>query len=318
MHHPAHPAPSPAVTVIGSINCDLSFFVRELPQHHETVLAHKSVRGSGGKGLNQAVAAARAGAATAIIGAVGKDVFGETARRYAKQCSIDCSGLKTIGNVPTGTAAILINKAGENMIVVSPGANAQLLGADIHAHALLIQNAAIVVAQLEIPDETVAVAMSMAKTAGVRTLLNPAPVSQGAKDLLALADVVTPNETEAQGLTGILPADEPSARAAAAALCVMGAGAVVITLGAQGYYVFENGAGNLHAAFAVKAVDATGAGDVFNGVLAHQLALGNSLTKSAHVAAAAAAISVTKPGAEGAAPDMVSINNFMSTHSITR
>ncbi len=309
--------PSPAVTVVGSMNCDLSFFVRGLPRPHETVMAHRSAVGVGGKGLNQAAAAARDGARVHMIGAIGDDGFGGTVRAYAKQCGLDLTGLKTVCGVPTGTAAILIDSAGANMIAVSPGANAHLHETDIHTQAALIENAAILVAQLEVPVETVSAAMRLARAAGVRTLLNPAPATENAKDLLHLASLVSPNETEAQSLTGILPNDAHSAQAAAAALCALGAGAVVITMGAKGHYVYENGAGAMHPAFAVEAVDTTGAGDVFNGVLAHRLAQGCSVTEAARAGAAAAALSVTKAGAEGAAPDRDSIDSFLNNASNT-
>jgi len=303
--------PAPAVTVVGSINCDLSFFVRALPRRHETVQASDFGLGTGGKGLNQAVAAQSAGARTAMIGCIGDDLFGDAARRFAARCGLALGGLKTVSGTPTGTAAIIVNEAGENMIVVSPGANAQLVEADINAHSALIENAAILVTQLEVPVQTVSAALRMAKLAGVRTLLNPAPALPEAKALLPLADIVTPNETEAQSLTGILPGDASSAGAAAQALCGLGAGAVVITMGAQGHYVYEDGQGALFPASPVKAVDATGAGDVFTGVLARMLADGSALTDAAHTAAAAAALSVTSPGAQGAAPDWDSIQSML-------
>ncbi len=301
----------PKVIVVGSINCDLSFFMQGFPARNETILARHSLLTTGGKGLNQAVTAARAGADTHIIGCVGEDSFGQTAKTYARQQDVDISAVNSVADAPTGRAGIFVTEAGENMIAVSPGANAKLTPDDIIANADLIKTADIVMAQLEVPAEVVCTAFEIAGKAGVKTLLNPAPATPEAKNLIKLADIISPNETETEIITGIFPHDTDTARAAALCLCHLGARHVVITMGARGYYVFTNGSGTLFAAFVVKAIDPTGAGDVFNGVLARALATGHSLEDAANIASAAGAICVTRQGAQGAAPNWREIQHFL-------
>ncbi|MDQ7019938.1 MAG: ribokinase [Robiginitomaculum sp.] len=305
----------PKVTVIGSINGDISFAVDQFPRPNETILATGSALCMGGKGLNQAIAAARAGATTTMIGCVGTDSIGDRALGYAKDNGLDLTGIKRVSHTSTGTAGILVNTDGENMIVVSPGANACLTADDLHRHKGLITGAEIVITQLEVPPGTVRAALDMATKAGVRTVFNPAPATPEAADLIAYADIITPNESETQTITGIYPHDEASASEAAKALCARGAKDVLITMGEAGYYVFSQGEGEYVKAFAVKAIDPTGAGDVFNGVLAKVLASHASLGEAARHASAAAALSVQCPGAEGAAPDWLQIQDFLTQNA---
>jgi len=305
----------PKVTVIGSINGDISFAVDQFPRPNETILAKDSALCMGGKGLNQAIAAACAGAKTAMIGCVGTDSIGDKALGYAKDNGLDLAGIKRVAHTSTGTAGILVNTDRENMIVVSPGANACLSVDDIHAHASLITGADMVVTQLEVPPDTVRAALDMAAKAGVRTVFNPAPATPAAANLIACADIITPNESETQTITGIYPQDEASALEAARALCARGAKDVLITMGEAGYYVFSQGKGEYVKAFAVKAIDPTGAGDVFNGVLAKVLADQGSLRMAARHASAAAALSVQCAGAEGAAPNWPQIQDFLAQNA---
>ncbi|PHS28344.1 MAG: ribokinase [Robiginitomaculum sp.] len=305
----------PKVTVIGSINGDISFAVDKFPMANETILAKGSALCMGGKGLNQAIAAARAGAQTTMIGCVGTDSIGDKAIAYAKDNGLDLAGLKRVSHTMTGTAGILVNNAGENMIVVSTGANACLTTDDLHTHADLITGADIVITQLEIPADTVRAALNIAAKARVRTLFNPAPATPEAADLIAYADIISPNESETHIITGIYPHDETSASQAARALCALGAKDVLITMGEAGYYVFSQGQSEYFTAFKVNAVDPTGAGDVFNGVLAKVLAGHGSLSDAARFASAAAALSVLRAGAEGAAPDWSQIQDFLTQNA---
>ena len=305
----------PKTTVIGSINGDISFAVDQFPRINETILANHSTLCMGGKGLNQAIAAARAGAITTMIGCVGMDSIGDKAIAYAKDNGLDLAGIKRVSHTSTGTAGILVNTDRENMIVVSPGANACLTPDDLHTHADLITGADMVIVQLEVPPDTVRAVLDIAAKAGVRTLFNPAPATPAAADLIACADIITPNESETQTITGIYPHDEASAHEAANALCARGAKDVLITMGEAGYYVFSKGEGQYFTAFVVNAVDPTGAGDVFNGVLARLLASHATLYEAARHASAAAALSVQCPGAEGAAPDWLQIQDFLTQNT---
>ncbi len=301
----------PKVTVIGSINCDISFTVQNFPASNETILAQGSCLSMGGKGLNQAVAAACTGAQTAMIGCVGDDTFGHKSMTYARDNALNTSGLKTSFENPTGTAGILVNQSSDNMIVVAPGANADLTPEDIHAHKALITDADIVVAQMEVPGNAVRAAFDLARKAQVAILFNPAPATPEANALVPYADIITPNESETQTLTGIYPKDEDSAHRAAQALCTMGAKTALITMGATGCYLYTKGHGTLIPAFPVRAIDPTGAGDVFNGVLARCLASGDDLPMAARAASAAGALSVMQAGAEGAAPTWAQIQSFL-------
>ncbi len=308
-----HMSEKSKIVIIGSINGDISFFVKDFPAPNETILAKNSLLTTGGKGLNQAVAAARAGAQTVMIGCVGDDLFGQKAVDYLKQNHIAINTLKTVPNTPTGSAGILVSDAGDNMIAVSPGANADLLPADIIARKTEIEAANMLVVQMEIPPDTVKCALQIAANAGVPTLFNPAPATAQSQALIAFADIVSPNESETETITGIYPRDGASALAAAKQLCALGAKSVVITMGEAGYFTYaqDDNNGELCQAFAVGAIDPTGAGDVFNGVLARALAGGIALPEAARTASAAAALSVTKAGAEGAAPDWSQIRDFL-------
>ncbi|PHS24152.1 MAG: ribokinase [Robiginitomaculum sp.] len=303
------------VTIVGSINCDLSFAVADFPKPHETILANSSSLSLGGKGLNQAIAAACAGADTAMIGSVGNDTFGDKAKAYARGHGVNLAGLKTVSDTPTGTAGILVTRAGENMIIVSPGANACLLADDVLANRALIETTDIVLAQLECPAKAVRTALDLARAGNVYSILNPAPATPEAQGLIACADLITPNECESEAITGIFPQDAPSAEQAAQALCALGAKDVLITMGAMGYYLFSNGQGCLHSAFDITAIDPTGAGDVFNGVLARLLGAGRTLEEAARYASAAGAMSVRHTGAERAAPELADIEAFLAQNA---
>ncbi len=285
------------VVVVGSANLDLVATTQRLPGPGETVLGSHFAQHPGGKGLNQAVAAARCGAAVAFLAAVGDDEAGRTLRAVAEHEGIDVSGVVVASGVPTGRALITVDHRGENSIVVVPGANSL-------ARLSSLPAAAVVLAQLEVPLPTVIAAFAAARQAGNRTMLNPAPVpADGVPvELLALCDVVVPNEHEVELLGGV------------GRLLDSGVGAVVVTRGAAGVTI--NAAGDATArsiaAFPVEPIDTTGAGDAFCGTLACRLALGADLDGAARSAAAAGALATTVAGAVPSLPVAADIERLAS------
>jgi ribokinase len=274
------------VVVVGSANVDQVLRVTAIPSPGETVLSHGLAIALGGKGQNQAVAAARAGAATAFIGAVGDDAFGSSIREGLAADGIGSEGVRTVG-APTGTALIAVDDSGENTIIVEAGANALLELRETDAAA--IAAADVLVLQLEIPLSTVAQAASAARAAGTRVLLNAAPIRDLPADLLANVDILIVNEHEG----AFLARDGDVATLAPI---------VIVTLGAAGAVAYENRAEVRVAAPTVSAVDATGAGDTFCGALAARLADGAALGDALRFAVAAASLSVQKHGAVPSIP----------------
>lgn len=271
------------VVVVGSLNLDLVTRTARLPGPGETVIGTSYAEFPGGKGLNQAVAAARAGASVALVGAVGDDHAGARLRSVAADEGIDVSHLATIADQPTGRAIISVDDDGENSIIVVPGANARTAPADIPAGR-------VVAAQLEIPLATVTEAFRTARGRGATTVLNPAPATTLPAALLTNCDVVVPNEHEIELLGG---ADR---------LLDAGVSQIVVTRGGAGVDVITR-APSLHLdAFPVDPVDTTGAGDAFCGALSSRLAAGDPLLTAVQFAAAAGALATTKPGAVPSQP----------------
>ena len=271
------------VTIVGSANLDLVAQTERIPGPGETILATGYAEHPGGKGLNQAVAAARAGAATAFIGALGNDAAGIALGEVLVAERIDDSHVTTVG-VPTGRALITVSADAENSIIVVPGANARL------APPTALLPTRVVAAQLEIPLPTVRCALELGRGLGATTVLNPAPAAALDADLLALVDVLTPNEHELALLGGVETLHDA------------GVGAVVVTLGADGAAIHRRGQPVEHVdPFPVEAIDTTGSGDAFNGALATLLADGAALSDAARVACAAGALAAT---AEGAVPSL--------------
>lgn len=303
------------ITIVGSINADITTYVRDFPARNQTILARTASLTVGGKGLNQAVAARTAGAQINFIAAIGNDAFGEMAQNYLTENKINTAYIKTMEGITTGTASIMVSEKGDNMIVVATGANDHLSPNDIIAHKAVIQSGTIVIVQLEIPLETVRATLVAAGEAGVTTILNPAPASPAARKLLQLADFITPNETETDEIVGIYPKDAKSAQTACEKLRRYGSQNIIITMGEKGYYIAVDGKESLENPFQVDAVDPTGAGDVFNGILAAALARGMEAFPSARYAAAAAALSVMKPGAQEAAPSWTEIEEFIRDYT---
>ncbi len=284
-----------AVVVVGSLNHDTTAFVDRLPVPGETVMASRHITDTGGKGANQAVAAARLGAEVSMVGRVGDDVPGQALLSVLDDEEIDRSAVVVDTRRPTGAAFISVGSDGENMIIVSPGANAHVVPDDLPGGPL--GSAGVVLAQLEIPLDTVARA---AELSSGTFILNPAPATQIPAELMAQVDILVPNRTEAELLSGA-PASagaEEQARAAAR----IGARAVVVTLGADGAYVWMEGVGHHLPAPEVEAVDPTAAGDAFCGALAAGLSQGLELIEAAEWAVLAGAVTVTRAGAQSALP----------------
>lgn len=281
------------IVVVGSFNMDLTAYMERLPRPGETVSGRQFVTGPGGKGSNQAVAAARLGADVTFIGRVGNDVFADSAINIWKQEGIHTNLVARDPNYATGVAPIWVDEQGENSIVVVLGANTAVSPADIDRAADVIAQADILVTQLEINYEAAAYALKIAKEKGVRTILNPAPAGKLAPEVLALADYLTPNETELEVLAG---KTGTSVEDAARSLLTRDDQTVVVTLGARGaQWVNQTSTGQI-ATFPVKVVDSTGAGDAFNAGLAVGLAEGKNLIDAIIFANATAGLCVTKPG----------------------
>ena len=298
------------VVVIGSLNMDLVTRAPRLPRGGETLIGHSFATVSGGKGANQAVAAARLGAQVAMVGCVGNDDYGVQLREALLAEQIDCQAVSTVED-SSGVALIVVDDNSQNAIVIVAGANGAMTPAVIDRFDAVLQAADVIICQLEIPDATVGHALKRARTLGKTVILNPAPASRPLPaDWFAAIDYLIPNESEASALSG-LPVDSlQSAESAANQLIAMGAGKVIITLGAQGS-LFANGKGFEHfPAPKVQAVDTTAAGDTFVGGFAAALASGKSEAEAIRYGQVAAALSVTRAGAQPSIPAMSDVQAF--------
>ncbi|KRM58929.1 ribokinase [Ligilactobacillus animalis KCTC 3501 = DSM 20602] len=256
------------VTVIGSINLDRTIRVKEMAKPGETIHASEVFSAGGGKGANQAVAAKRSGAKTAFIGAVGNDDAGKTMRELLGYEEIQLDGIAELDKVATGQAYIVVDEKGENSIMIHAGANGKITPEHVVEHADLIKESDFVIAQFESNLASTIKAFEVAHQAGVKTILNPAPAMRTVpEELLKTTDVIAPNETETEILTGIKVVDEESMRKAAAKLHALGIKVVLITIGSKGSFYSMDGQSGIVPAFKVKAVDTTAAGDTFIGAL---------------------------------------------------
>ncbi|MEX2546233.1 MAG: ribokinase [Chloroflexota bacterium] len=296
------------VLVVGSVNADLVVRVRSLPSAGETVTGGDFAQHHGGKGANQAVAAARLGAHVTFIGAVGDDEFGRAAVDDFQREGVGVSGVRA-GGAPTGVALIVVDDAGENQIAVASGANASV-DAAIVEEALATGSTTVAggvyLANFEIADEAVLAGARIASEAGMKIVINPAPARELPAALLALRPILVPNEGEAQALTGEF---EPIN--AARILAARSGAPVVVTLGPQGAVVVEEGNAETVPAPLVEAVDTTGAGDTFAGALAAELAAGSALIDAVRFAVRAASMSVTVPGARGGMPSRAEVEGAL-------
>ena len=305
------------IVVVGSANLDLVAIAERIPAVGETVIGTEFQIHPGGKGANQAVAIARLGYPVRFVGRLGSDSFGAQLRSHLGGAGVDTSGL-TQSDGASGVALIVVSSKGENSIVVAPGANAKLSPRDINDQLPIIRNAGMVLTQLEIPIDTVECLASVCARENVPLILDPAPASQLPHSVFRHVAWFTPNESEAafytserNGQSGSLPPAE-----IAEALLIKGCRGIILKRGSRGVYLVSPGArGTSLSAFPVKAVDTTAAGDAFNGAFAVGLMLGKSPQASATFAAAVAAISVTRIGAQPSMPTITEVESFMSQHA---
>lgn len=301
-----------SIIVFGSINIDLIARTPRLPIPGETVIGREFLTAAGGKGANQAVAAARLGSATEMVGRVGGDSFGQEALASLQAAGVKTSGVSVEPTVSTGVALIAVEDTGQNYIIIVSGANAIINETDCERLIPLLPGAAALLLQLEIPVSASLAAARAAKKAGVQVILNPAPARQDIPDeLYTLTDIITPNEIEASQLTGIKVNDADSAARAATELRHRGAKIAIIKLGRHGVFCAADKESFFLPAFPVKAVDTTAAGDAFNGALAVAIASGESLRRAVVWGAAAGALCATKVGAQPAMPNRQAFDTFL-------
>ncbi|MDI7247036.1 MAG: ribokinase [Bacillota bacterium] len=303
----------PRIVVVGSFMMDLMSRTPRLPVPGETVMGGPFQMGPGGKGSNQAVAAARLGADVSMVVSLGRDYFGDVAYNNLVQEGVDVGCVKRVDNVSTGAALIMVDeKKGENMIVVAPGSNNELGPEDVDRAKGLILGSHCMLVQLEIPLSTVEYAIGLAHDNNVGVILNPAPGRPLPDELFQKVDVLTPNESEASAITGQPVVDVNTAGRAARELLARGCRNVVITLGAAGALAANGDGVHLVSGFNVKTVDTTGAGDAFNGALAVALAEGQSLLDAVRFANAAGALCVTKVGTAPAMPSRREVQELLA------
>lgn len=292
----------PTIVVAGSSNTDMVIKTHRIPSPGETVLGGTFFMNAGGKGANQAVAAARVGGNVIFICKTGDDIFGRQAVQLFKDEGINTEFIIADAEYPSGVALITVDENAENCIVVASGANAALHPSDLQQIIPAIEQADMLLLQLEIPIETVEYIAAIAASKSVKVVLNPAPACALSDDLLKNIFIITPNETEAEKLTGIKVTDLKTAEEAARVLQDKGVEIIIITLGGSGaLLLYENIAAHIPG-YKVEAVDTTAAGDVFNGALIVALAEGKAINEAVQFACKAAAISVTRLGAQASAP----------------
>ena len=305
------------VVVVGSYNTDLRIKTERIPLPGETIIGGIFSEGGGGKGANQAVAAARSGAEVSFIARVGNDVLGKEGIQKLLEEKININYIFQDNDISTGVAFIVVDKQGENSIVVASGANAKLNPADIEAAHHEISCADVLLVQLESPIEAIRKAIKIAHENGATVILNPAPAQPLESDFLHEIDIITPNRVEAEMITGIKVTDEESLRSIVKKFFQYGIRNVFITLGSNGIFAGLPKNMKFIPAYKVSPIDSTGAGDVFSGSLAAFISDGIPLEKAAKMAVASASISVTRMGAQSSAPYRMEIENFIFANSST-
>lgn len=303
------------VVVVGSVNTDMVVHVGHLPRPGETVLGGEFLTAQGGKGANQAVAAARLGAAVTCIARVGADALGEQSIAELTRHGVDIEHVGKDRVARSGVALVLVSAEGENSIAVASGANGKLSPAHLRRAAKAFQGGGIFLAQLETPLDTIRVAIDLARRSDMTVILNPAPAKKLPRELLQKVSILTPNESEAELMTGIGTRTESGVVRAAEALRRIGIPTVIITRGSRGVLVASGDTQQKFPAYKVDAIDTTGAGDVFNGALAVALSEGRRLHQAVRFANAAAAISVTRRGAQQSAPTRVAVERLLRLQS---
>ena len=303
------------LVVLGSVNADHVLRVPHFPRPGETLTGHSYQVVPGGKGANQAVAAARLGAAVSFIARIGDDAIGQQMKTGFANDGIDVSAVELDDKLPTGIAIIYVSDEGENSIGLSTEANGALDTTMVKRHEAMIAGAHTLLLQLEVPLDSVLEAARLARAHGTRVVLNPAPAQPLSADLLALVALITPNQTEAELLTGVRVSDETSAREAAARFHQMGIADVMITLGSQGVYCSNGRQQALIPGFRVEAVDTTAAGDTFNGALLAAELAGADFHSAVRFAHGAAALSVTRFGAQSSIPGKQEVDTFLQSQT---
>ncbi|MBU7594578.1 ribokinase [Metabacillus halosaccharovorans] len=294
----------PKIVVIGSINMDLVTQTNTIPKVGETVLGEHFFTVPGGKGANQAVAAAKLGGDVTLLGCVGDDAFGSELKQHLQKQGVDTSHIQTISDTSSGVAAITLSE-GDNSIIVVPGANHKLTPALVQQHEQLIAIADIVLLQLEIPLESVVKAAELANEHNVLVILNPAPMQELPKKLILKSSYLTPNEHELKSLLSSTNLSQEETEALKAKS--------IVTRGSKGIQLYQDGEEQLISGYQVNVVDSTGAGDTFNGALAFSLSSGLSLLEASRFANAAAALSVTKLGAQSGMPTKGEVESFLKS-----
>jgi ribokinase len=308
---------TPRIVVIGSANTDMMVRVATLPIPGQTVVGMGFAVSQGGKGANQAVAAARLGATVTFVTRLGRDAFGQAAEAAYQREGLDLKYLVWDEEAASGVALILVDEGGENIIAVAPGANFCLSPGDVRAGEEAIRAADCVLLQLEIPIECVETAIALARKHGKRVVLNPAPVGQLAPALLQEVDILTPNETEFAALSGVTTRSLLRDQDAAGDFRLRhGIRNLVITMGSQGALIVGENHTNLVPAFKVQAVDTTGAGDAFNGGLAVALARGEDLERAVRFANAVGALSVAAAGAQSSLPTREQVERLLESGAV--
>jgi len=304
---------APHIVVVGSVNTDMVVQIERIPSLGETVTGGRFVMPAGGKGANQAVAASRLGADVTLVARVGADMFGEQAVQNFQNEGIQTDLISRDCEEHTGVALIMVDGQGENIIAVASGANFAMTCADVDRAADRIRQADAVLLQLEIPMDVVAYTARLAAEANVPVILDPAPAAPLPDGLLQAVDVVTPNETEAERLTGIHVTDQQTAHAAAKSLLAEGAKRAIVTLGTKGALLADADRTVLIPSYPVEAKDSTAAGDAFNGGLAVALASGSDPKQAVRRACQVGALSVTKMGAQPSLPTVADVDQFAAT-----
>lgn len=292
------------ITIIGSINLDRTIRVKQMPKPGETMHTKEIFSAGGGKGANQAVAAKRSEAETNFIGAIGNDEAGDMMRELLSEEGIELSGVQTLEKQATGQAYIIVDDQGENSIMIHSGANNAFTPQQVQEHADLIKASDFVIAQFESTLESTVEAFTIAREAGVKTILNPAPALENVpEELLKVTDMIIPNETETEILTGIEVTDEASLKAAAEHLHQLGIEAVIITIGSKGAFYDVQGRNGIVPAFKVNAVDTTAAGDTFIGAMSSVLAKDfSNLEQAIEYGNKASSLTVQRFGAQPSIP----------------